>query len=46
MLLAAEGGLTILVECHSQLSWTALPTVYWLDYVFYDVADSCDVGWW
>ena len=46
MLLAMAGGLAVLAKYHSLFSWTALPTVRWLDYVLHDAAGSCDVGWW
>ena len=46
VLLAMAGGLAVLAKYHSLFSWTALPTVRWLDYVLHDVAGSCDVGRW
>ena len=46
MLLAMAGGLAVLAKYQSLFSWTALPTVRWLDYVLHDVAGSCDVGRW
>ena len=46
VLLAMVDGLVVLGKYHSLFSWTALPTIHWLDYVLYDAAGSCDVGWW
>ena len=46
MLMAMAGSLEVLAKYLSLFSWTALPTVRWLDYVLHDAAGSCDVGWW
>ena len=46
VLLAMAGGLVVLAKNHSLFSWSALPTMRWLDYVLHDAAGSCDVGRW
>ena len=45
VLLATVGGLVVLAKYHSLFSWTALPTMRWLDYVLHDAEGSCDIGW-